>query len=338
MVVRWLQDYRQSVRPAAIVPSQSCESMQSVQSMPNVRLGQSAATPVAMTISKTGVHGNSSQPAVTGDDQDHTSKTWADPEAVKETLVSGDSDEKVGGDGKVIANDSNKGADTADSEEAQEGSVSESSQEGEGVKSEGEASPQKLIDLSPVMGPSQMSSCPESHIDAIMGDKLVDPSAMTESGHESLHLETVIAAGDKLIDLSPVADSQRPTSCLETDIDGATTAKRPAGWNPLLPPGDTSTTDQAAPPSAVCVNGVASDADIEQKLDGLGEEETSSPTAGNKTNDEQVSSSTGDSGTETDSCKIAGAVVDSNAASNDKKGANLAPGSEIHYCDKVDFG
>ena len=344
------------MRPAAIAPSQSCDSMHSIQSMPNVRLGQVATTPVATT--KSGVHGNDSQSAVNGDDQNRSSETRTGSDVVEEKLFPDNTQEDVNCDDKVVANGNAKrpGDDTADSEAGQKGGVNG----GEGVKSEGETTTQqKLIDLSPVME-SKQTPPSQDHIDVIIGDKLIDLSPVAESNSDSPCLEATTGGGDQLVDLSPVTDSQQQsTACLETNIDsvegGTTSVMTVADWNPLLPPSGTSTPAEVAPASDVCVNGEVNNADscdVEKERDDSREEETgkgkeqvgngtqstpgdveetSCAVAGNGTNDEQVSPSGGDSGIEANSCKVT-------AERNDKKCTNSAPGSEIHTYDKMDFG
>ena len=350
------------MRPAAIAPSQSCDSMHSIQSMPNVRLGQVATTPVATT--KYGVHGNDSQSAVNGDDLNRPSETRTGSDVVEDKLFPDNTEEDVNCDDKVVANgDAKRPGNDVDSEAGQKGGVNG----GEGGDCEGETTTQQtLIDLSPVV---ELKQTPPSqdHIDVIIGDKLIDLSPVAESNSDSPCLEATTEAGDQLVDLSAVTESQQQsTACLETNIDsvegGTTSVMTVADWNPLLPPSGTSTPAEMAPVCDVCVNGEVNDAgscDVEKKCSdsreeetGKGEEqvgngtqstpgeveETSCAVAGNGTNDEQVSPSGGDSGIEASSCKVTGAVVDCTAERNDKKCTNSAPGSEIHTYDKMDFG
>ena len=330
-----------------MAPSQSCESMHSIQSMSSIRLGQWAASGGMATCSaQSGCHDD--RPA---SDRDDVIKI---PDVVEEKLVSDDPLKTVSYEDGAVPNGDAACRYNAICEEVQEGGGDKSSHEL--VDIQGETLQPTLVDLSPVGEVRPTVSCEESRVDVIVGDTLVDLSP--ETGLESSHLETNGGRDGELVDLSPVGDSLEPVSCTQTDTmrDGGI----PAHFTPLLLPTCASTPNDLVAPSNDCVNGLTDDlnCDTEQKLVGNGSlvhenkmvDHTDQPVddiSGNtertpcaaamiETNGEQVAPSTGDGRieacSESDRCNDA----DSIAQECDKKNVKLATRIEATSDDNVD--
>ena len=338
-----------------MAPSQSCESMHSIQSMSSIRLGQWAASGgMAKCSAQSGCHDD--RPA---SDRDDVIKI---PDVVEEKSVSDDPVKTVSYEDGVVANGDAvlSCSDNASCEEVQEGGGDKSSQEG--VDIQGETVQPTLVDLTPVAEVRPTVSCEESKVDVIVGDTLIDLSP--DTGLDSSHLETNGGGDGELVDLSPVTDSLQPLVCLETNIGTTQDGGIPAHLTPLLLPFCASTPNDVVARSDDHVNGLldgdALNCDTEQKLVGNGSpvhenimadltEQTEDDISGNsertprndaitETNGEQVAPSTGDGGTEactdaeTDRCNDA----DSIARGCDKKDVTLDTKIEANSDDNVD--
>ena len=336
-----------------MAPSQSCESMHSIQSMSSIRLGQWAASGGMATCStQSDCHDDS--PLVAGDNNmgkmtdvaerklapDHPVKTVSYEESVVEN-----------GDAVLSCTDNIR------CEEVQEGAFLGGGDKSshEGVNIEGETVQPTLVDLTPIAEVRPTVSCE----DVIVGDTLIDLSP--ETGLDSSHLETNGDGDGELVDLSPVTDSLPPAPCLQ--IDTMRNGGIPAHLTPLLLPSCASTPNDVVAPSDDHVNGLpdcdALNCDTEQKLVGNGSlvhenktadqteppendmsgnsETTSCAAAITETNGEQVPS-TGDGGieactlAESDRCSDA----DSIARGCDKKDVTLDTKIETNSDDNVD--
>ena len=250
-----------------MAPSQSCESMHSIQSMSSIRLGQWAASGAMSTCSaQAGCHDDS--PA---SDRDDMVKMPAD--VVEQKSVSGYPVKTVSYEDNVVVNGDAAQfcSDNASCKDVQEGDDSKSSHEG--VDIEVEAVQPTLVDLTPIAQVRPTISSEEA--DVIVGDKLID--FIPETGLDSTHPETNGGTEGELVGSSPVTDSLPPAPCPDIDAtrrDGGIPAQKTGNSTPFLTPCCASTPTEVVAPSDDCVNGLpdgdAPNCNTERKLVGNG--------------------------------------------------------------------